>query len=101
MKLVYTTEELSQALNMSIKKIALLRKYGAIKAIKRGKRYLFTNIEVNNFLLNYSDANLSNAATIKFEVLQRNKKGLPDRRPSKKESPIQNNRINNPIKLYQ
>lgn len=99
-KLVYTAKELSVELNMRIRKINLLRQLGAIKAMKRGKCYLYTHDEVMKFLTLYCDADLSDATTIRAEVISRTKKGLPERPPSKKESPKSNNRINNPIKLY-
>lgn len=101
-KLLYTTKELAELLGFkaSVDIVHQLRKSGAIHAIKRGRAYLFTRKEVERFLEVYFDADISNATTIKREVLQRNKKGLPERPPSKKESPKSNNRINNPIRLY-
>ena len=73
-QLVYTAQQLSVLLNLHENKISTLRQFGAIKAIKKGKGYIYPKAEVDRFLEDYLDMDLSNANSIKESVAEVRKK---------------------------
>ena len=75
-QLVYTTDQLTILLDMHENKINTLRQFGAIKAIKAGRGYIFPKAEVDKFLRDYIDMDLSNANSIRESVAEVRKKRL-------------------------
>lgn len=70
-KLVYSTAEVAEALQMNEHKIGQLRKHGALKAIRKGNGYIFTAKEIERFLDLYNGADLSNEFQIRNAVKER------------------------------
>lgn len=67
---LYTAAELAEKWNWPIEKIHLLRKYGALKAIKKGKDFGFPHKAIVTFLDDFNGQDLSNEKAIRFAVLQ-------------------------------
>lgn len=69
-KLAFTSLELAKELNINIDKIHLLRQLNAIKCIKKGREYIYPLAEVETFLRDYINQDLSNAQAIRESVYQ-------------------------------
>nr|DAU98780.1 MAG TPA: helix-turn-helix domain protein [Caudoviricetes sp.]DAX52909.1 MAG TPA: helix-turn-helix domain protein [Caudoviricetes sp.] len=61
----YTQEELAQLLRCDSRHIGRLRRAGLINFIKVGRNYIYRESDVNSFVDNYSNCDLSNKNKIK------------------------------------
>lgn len=68
-KLAYTSKEVAEMFNLSLNKINMLRNLNAIKAIKKGREYLYPRTEIEKFLRDYIDEDLSNEITIRKAIV--------------------------------
>jgi hypothetical protein len=77
-KLTYTTHELAEAFHTHDNQISMWRQCKALKGIKKGKEYIYSKNEVDQFLEDFTGFDLSNEnKTLKavHEVyLRKNKK---------------------------
>lgn len=77
---IYTAKELSKMWEMPVEKIHLLRKYGALKGMKKGKDFGFTHKSVMQFLEDYAEEDISCEDEIRIAVanvrLKNKKKGI-------------------------
>ena len=75
MNIFYTQEELAQVLRCDSRHIGRLRRAGLINFIKVGRNYIYRESDVNSFVDNYSNCDLSNENKIK--VYTQIKKSAP------------------------
>lgn len=64
----YTATELSELWSIPVVKVHWLRDYGALKAIKKGREFMFPHREVVRFLDEYVGMDLSTREAIKLSV---------------------------------
>lgn len=72
----YTTKEVAEILNLArTDKIDILRAEGALRGIKKGNGWIYPKFEVEQFLHDYLDLDISNRETIATSVqIVRNRK---------------------------
>lgn len=68
----YSTEELAEELGVDNRKIGWLRKYGLLRAVQIGKAYRYYVTDIEDFVRQYGDYDLSNEEKIEMAgALQR------------------------------
>lgn len=70
----YTIDELCEVLKTSKPTINALRDCGVLNPIRLGNKDIYPEEQIREFLIDYSGADLSNATTMKAELIRRNKK---------------------------
>lgn len=71
-KMFYSTEELADELGVDNRKIGWLRKYGLLRAVQIGKAYRYYVADIEDFVRQYGDYDLSNEEKIEMAgALQR------------------------------
>ena len=65
MNIFYTQEELAQVLRCDSRHIGRLRRAGLINFIKVGRNYIYRDSDVNSFVEQYANCDLSNENKIK------------------------------------
>lgn len=64
----YSNEEVQKILNTYGWKVDKLRKFGVLKGIQLGKKYVYPFKEIENFLIDYIGMDLSNDNSIKESI---------------------------------
>jgi excisionase family DNA binding protein len=68
MEIFYTQEELAHVLRCDSRHIGRLRRAGLINFIKVGRNYIYRESDVNSFVEQYANCDLSNENKIKVYV---------------------------------
>lgn len=63
-----TREETSKLLNTSLNTLDMLREVGALKAIKIGKNYMYSQFAIKQFQLDYEGYDMDNLVNINASV---------------------------------
>lgn len=79
-KMFYSTEELADELGVDNRKIGWLRKYGLLRAVRIGKAYRFYVTDIEDFVKQYGDYDLSDEEKIETAgALQRVRRQKEDK----------------------
>lgn len=88
-KMFYSTEELAEELGVDNRKIGWLRKYGLLRAVQIGKAYRYYVTDIEEFVRQYGDYDLSNEEKIEMagalQRVRRQKEEKEKRRISKQQ----------------